>query len=74
MQDWEWIFIDAQTAGFWRLGQAVNAGDLLGETVTGRPIRSSVTGTVAGIQFDVDRGELILAVQPYSIGLHKFAS
>jgi hypothetical protein len=64
MREWEWLFLDAASTGLWRMGQDVRAGDVLGRTIAGQPVRSSVTGSVASIQFDFERGELILAVRP----------
>jgi hypothetical protein len=64
MREWEWLFLDAASTGLWRIGQPVLAGDLLGITVSGQPVRSSVSGSVASIQFDIERCELILAVRP----------
>lgn len=62
----EWLYIDASSTRLFRLGEAVCAGEMLGENVFGEAIRASLNAQVVDIQYDIDTNQVILAVAPTS--------
>ena len=58
----EWHFIHAWTCRKFRLGEIVGKGELLGLSVSGKPVYADAGGRVSGIQYDLWREEVILEV------------
>jgi hypothetical protein len=59
------LAVALHTTRFWRPGDVVQPGDLVGATVdANRPVRANALGRVVSIEYDVERDELILLVQP----------
>jgi hypothetical protein len=64
-EDFEVFAVAAATSRFWRPGDPVVAGEIIGTTVSrGEPVRAVAPGRIASIQYDIDRDELILLVAP----------
>jgi hypothetical protein len=66
-QDLDRFAIAGATSRLWRPGDRVERGELLGATVDGgRPVHARGGGRVTSIEYDVDRDEVILVVEPSS--------
>ncbi len=63
--DTEWLRIDASCARFFRIGEDVIAGEMLGVNVYGGIVKASSNGRVVQIQYDIDSNEIIVAVAPF---------
>lgn len=66
----EWFRVDASSARFFRLGEAVRAGQILGECPDGwGHVTALEDGKVVQIQYDIDSNHIILAVVPSPLAL-----
>lgn len=64
-QDYERFTVAASTSRFWRLGEIIQSGQLVGISVYGDgPVHAKTTVRVANIEYDIESDEVILMVEP----------
>ncbi len=63
-EDLEWLFLDGHSAGFFRIGDELRAGSVVGPSSCGTPLRASRDSTVVGVEYDWDSDQLILVAAP----------
>lgn len=62
MEGQEWVYVDAEQARFFRLGEVIGAGEQIGWGLDGEPVRVDQGGRIDQIIYDMDRGEVALAL------------
>ena len=59
--------VAAGTTRFWYLGDVLRPGDRIGTALDGAPVQAASSGRVAHIQYDIDKDEIILFVEPLNL-------
>jgi hypothetical protein len=60
----EWLYVDAETAGFFRIGEQLDAGTRVGVGLDGRDVQLLCQCRVVDVQFDIEQGQLIVVLEP----------
>jgi hypothetical protein len=58
--DREWVLVDADGADFFRIGEEMSAGTVIGWGLDGREVRLSADCRIVDVQYDLDEDELTL--------------
>ncbi len=60
MQECEWLCLDGTSTRLFRLGERIRAGQLVGRSASGRPVRALFGGQIVGIEYDVENDSVRL--------------
>ncbi len=64
MEHVAWYYIDAGQNRLFRPGEVVEEGDVLGAWNGSQAVRAVCSGTIAHIQYDIWRDQVILGIAP----------
>ena len=70
-EDLEWLFLDGHSADFFRMGDQLRAGRIVGHSASGQTMLAARDGVVVGVEYDWDSDQLILVVAPSTRGARR---
>lgn len=60
--DREWLFVEASSTRFFRIGDLLEAGQKIGRGPNGEVVRIGRDGLVVGVEYDFDQDQVIVVV------------